>query len=215
MSPTPNIELVTCVDVRNVTTSGPNPKPVFQFLYASQLYGTLFAIYGQFTSKTLPDGSREVESVKLMLVNYQGVLNIGFTNHPLYYDGTAEQRLYFGVRGACSVNEKPEFKFNPSLKIPAGGHFRLRLARILYPLTDFEFVPSDRQPLKDIDQELSKPIPQSQHFDTEFQYRSGAGFYDHALKPGLVEHSGLSIEKLIKDGPLVSFRCHEGQVNLF
>ncbi|SDB64746.1 hypothetical protein SAMN03097699_2999 [Flavobacteriaceae bacterium MAR_2010_188] len=51
----------------------------FQFLYAGQLYGTFFGIFGQFNSDINQKSKQHVVSAaRFILVNYRGDINLGF-----------------------------------------------------------------------------------------------------------------------------------------
>lgn len=62
--------------IGNVNLS--NPKD-YQSIYASQLYGTFFAVYGKFTVEdTDPsDGIYKLLNLRLKILNYKGIINLG------------------------------------------------------------------------------------------------------------------------------------------
>lgn len=49
----------------------------YQFLYASQNYNTFYGIYGKFEAEKSKEGYL-INSITFLLVNYKGVINIGF-----------------------------------------------------------------------------------------------------------------------------------------
>ncbi|GAA0726328.1 hypothetical protein GCM10009430_33180 [Aquimarina litoralis] len=51
----------------------------FQFLYGSQLYGTLFGIYGKFTTTEAEEGYY-IQEIEFKTINYKGILNINISD---------------------------------------------------------------------------------------------------------------------------------------
>ena len=52
-----------------------------QLFYTSQLYGTFFCIFGSFVIKEDPnDGKKKIFGVRLQLINYKGLINIGIVD---------------------------------------------------------------------------------------------------------------------------------------
>lgn len=104
------MELVTCVDLEYKKKGD---KPVYQFIYASELYGTMFAIYAKFeySQVTLPDGPAvQIDKIDFQLVNYKGSFNIGFTGHRVQCEkaintktGEEFYNVFFIVRGASAT----------------------------------------------------------------------------------------------------------------
>ena len=132
-------ELVTGFDLYN---PGTEEKPVYQFIYASQLYCTLFAIYGRF--QTTMDGDNYVlHGVDLKLLNYQGVINVGFTPDetysPPFYEKLKEDeaKVYFGVIGMSELRDKV-VPFDPPLTVEKGKRCTITFCRILYALPGFD-----------------------------------------------------------------------------
>lgn len=110
MSKLTDLELVTCVDLNYTQTK--TGKPVYHFIYASELYGTMFAIYAKFEGREIDGGKAfEIDKMILKLVNYKGCLNIGFTSHSMEWTkGTSSDGDYYDidflVRGASSNFDK-------------------------------------------------------------------------------------------------------------
>lgn len=52
----------------------------YQFVYASQLYGTFFGVFVNFKTKIIDDETREIEEARFGLLNYKGVINMGITS---------------------------------------------------------------------------------------------------------------------------------------
>ncbi len=51
----------------------------FQFLYGSQLYGTLFGIYGKFNTTSV-DNAYHIKHIEFKTVNYKGILDINISD---------------------------------------------------------------------------------------------------------------------------------------
>ena len=61
-------------------------NPAEQLVYASSLYGTLFAVYATFDTEESGD-ERILKLMHLRLYNYKGFVNIGFIGDPKFdYD---------------------------------------------------------------------------------------------------------------------------------
>src|SRR6266496_6182820 len=85
-------------------------KPVYHFVYASQLYGTIFGIYAKFEPDPEYKGKNyAIKTISFKLINYKGSINIGLTGNYEWDDENTT--LYFGLRGA-SVTTEDKFKFD-------------------------------------------------------------------------------------------------------
>jgi len=222
MSKLSELELVSTVDLSYVSA-----KPTYHFIYASELYGTLFTVYAKFDWKKITlDGKEaaEITMITLKIVNYKGTLNIGFTGNKLYCDdqpkeGVDTYNITFCVRGANAVVDK-YFDFQeeedeqkeqgakdysiPRIQIAKGQRFPLTFIRILFPLSDFEGYLQERT---DRSARLLKNLetPVTPIFDTEFNDRDGVDFYDRDLKPGM----------FVPFEEAVGYRCNTSRVNLY
>ncbi len=200
--------LETSVDLGYVKNGN---KSVYQFIYGSQLYGTLFGVFARFHTKTSRnDNSYLIREISLLLINYHGTLNLGFTIHEPYFDG--RDNVYFAVRGGEKLYKK-RFKLDKTIEIEIGKQFPLVFNRILYPLPGFEFDINKRNS-RDNSVPLKINIPATSVFDSEFQYRSGLDYYDNELRPGMLGFDGLSMESLRNTHPFPSGRCHQSNVSL-
>ncbi|MBA4053137.1 MAG: hypothetical protein C0490_00340 [Marivirga sp.] len=217
-------ELVTAFDLKN---SGTDKKPVYQFIYASQLYGTLFAIYGRFKTTTKGKACK-INELTLTLLNYQGVINIGFTPDKPYYpphysqkakDEKSEEResmLYFGVMGLSMLREKI-IPIKPALIIEEGERHKFTFNRILYRLEGF----SGNNPPVKTGGDFGKPdgkVPDTPFFDAEFHARSGVDYFQNPLRPGMADYEHLTLKHLhttIAKFDVASPRCTQSIVNLY
>lgn len=188
-------------------------KPVFQFVYASQLYGTLFALYGRFNIEEAPDHlSCVVKDVKLSLYNYVGNINMGFIADQPEFEVTEDgPSIYFGVRGTSMLREKTVL-FPPGFTILKGERTKLIFNRVLYPLPDFTYEPTEDRVT---DQPLEEEVPNTPVFDSEFQARSGSDYFNNPLRPGMAGYQGATIER-DEGGKLkiASLRCTQSIVYL-
>ncbi|MBS1557370.1 MAG: hypothetical protein JST69_01480 [Bacteroidetes bacterium] len=183
-------DLVTCVDLNHTTPISNEFEEVYHFLYASQVYQTLFAVYGKFDFSVK---DLKVKGVDLQLLNYNGLMNVGFcdveTNDIPNTRKTED--FYFGVQGGSNKRsiylEVTDPAGNPTeIQLTKGKHTRIVFSRILYKLLNFN--PADVN---------------SVWFDTEFHSRSGTEYYDNNLHPGMAGNKWVS-----------SPRCRESYVNL-
>ncbi|TMU57494.1 hypothetical protein [Flagellimonas algicola] len=204
-----NSNLMTSVDLTLTDKKMDNP---YHFIYGSNLYGTLFGVFGQFEIETTGDGNVcLVKKIHMDLVNYKGLINIGFSKHTPFIKG--RKNIYFGVKGGRREYQKT-IKFKDPLVIKKHERLPLVFNRMLYPIKGFEFDIKKRNK-RDNNKELKKPIPKTRVFDTEFQYRSGSGYYDSELRPGMLGYNGLSLESIRNTMPFPSPRCHHSKVSLF
>jgi hypothetical protein len=130
---TKSSNLITSLELNNTGTA---EDPVFQFVYATQVYGTLFGMYAKFKIADLGDKCR-LEEMTLEILNYQGVINIGFSPHDVLIDKTPEEiGIYFGVMGA-SLDYEKIVPITKELTVDKGGRLQVNFYRILHPLADF------------------------------------------------------------------------------
>ena len=73
VSSTPSVNLQTTIDL-----SIPYDKDINQFIYGSQLYGTVFAVYAKFNC-SIEGNEATLNSIDFKLINYKGCVNLGFT----------------------------------------------------------------------------------------------------------------------------------------
>lgn len=214
-----DLEFVTAVDLNYtmddfIENEVKNTKPVYHFIYASQLYGTFFGIYAQFVreeNKVDDQKNFKISKIELKLLNYKGIINIGFTSHSHSQDRDGT-RITFRVRGASSNFEKPLI-LDPPITVEKGKRTLIIFNRILQPLPDFDGYFDDRQRSDDsqcseASSKLTDEPPISTLFDSEFNDRDGIDFYNNDLKPGLYENDN---ETLMA----VGHRCNTSKVNLY
>jgi len=181
-----DLDIVSTVEVDNTDTNG---RPVYHALYASQLYGTFFGVFGQFLLEPIPPGgtddTRKVKSLHLRVLNLQGVLNIGFSTYDPTFDevtnddGTKKLVINMGVRGASRIQEKTlTFKDKLPLQLKKGKRLRIELGRLLFPMTGVEVGPGTNP-----SQQLNTPNQEDPYFDSEFHYRNGV---DHSYQAGRI-----------------------------
>ncbi|RIV72105.1 hypothetical protein [Flagellimonas aequoris] len=200
--------LVTSVDLGYFENE---EKPVYHFIYGSQLYETLFGVFAKFQLETVNEGeSYLLKKLTILLMNYQGTINLGFTSHKLHFDGN--HNVYFAVRGGRKRFKK-DLNFEKPIELKKGERFPLIFNRILYPLPGFSFDIDERNS-RDNSKPLKVKIPRTRIFDTEFQYRNGVDYYDKELRPGMLGFNGISMESLKNSHPFPSPRCHQSNVSL-
>ncbi|SHG44893.1 hypothetical protein SAMN04488109_0322 [Chryseolinea serpens] len=211
-------ELVTGFDLNN---PGTEQHPVYQFVYASQLYGSvLFAIYGRF--ETTKDGDNYLlKAVNLKLLNYQGVINIGFTGEePVYStinkESGEEARIYFGVTAMSSLREA-RAPIEPYLPVVKGTRCTITFCRILYALPGFNAPPPGNTNDGEIYRKPSNvTTPDGMFFDPEFHGRSGVDYFLNPLRPGMAGYEKVTLENLRdKNNRLGSPRCSQSVVKLY
>ncbi|HEX6891174.1 MAG TPA: hypothetical protein VF141_10775 [Chryseolinea sp.] len=195
-----------------LTNPGTEEDPVFQFVYATQVYGSLFGMYARFKITDLGDKC-SLDEMTLKILNYQGVINIGFTSHDVLIDTTgAEPKIYFGVMGA-SLDYEKIVPIKHELTVPKGGRLQVIYCRILYPLADFAST-IDLSAGRDVHNALKDPIPVSPLFDSEFQARSGLDYFNNPLRPGMVGYDGFALGNTEYSSKIASIRCTQSIVNL-
>jgi hypothetical protein len=215
--------LLSTVDLNNssFTDATGAAVPVWQFVYGSQLYQTLFAVYANFRTTAAPGGGLLVHDVRLKLINYQGVLNIGFIDEKEPVHRPDLKKLYFGVRGGSALTEitcpfvnsaTPPVPTPLTVKTGTANAHPLTFCRMLYPLEPFHFPLGSRAPYE---KEVQAGVPNVSVFDTEFQARSGYDYFNEPDRAGMYNHNGHDLEHIRNGGaPLGSPRCHEGVAKL-
>ena len=202
-----DFEFVTSVDLNYAEAKiDKKTKPVCHFLYASQLYGTLFAIYGQFVGVKHEDGFA-IKELSMKLLNYKGVINIGFTKDKLVWKKVGNKdNLYFVVQGLSTTVVK-NFIFPKPVVIKKGERFPITFNRLLRPLPDFEKYLVKRNGSTASGLIKGEP-PLVPLFDSEFNDRDGIDFYDNEIKPGMFRGSKLGPEA-------AGWRCNNSTVSLY
>ncbi|WP_420400614.1 hypothetical protein [Flagellimonas sp.] len=170
--------------------------PVHHFIYGSQLYGTVFAIYGKFNIEPEADGNKcIVLSIELKLINYKGLINIGFTKRkPILHRD--RKSIFFGVQGASKITTQTICFRDPL--VVGSAPYDLIFKRLLYPLKGFKFSLRERLCHGNIEKPLGKPIPHKKYFDSEFYYRNGDEYFYRALRPGMYGFEGVTLKKIAK-----------------
>jgi hypothetical protein len=210
-------ELLTCVDLNN---AGPDPvnlkpgeKSIYHFLYASQLYGTLFGVFGRFHIEDVDGGKTcNVSKVDLKILNYQGPVNIGFEKKPTYSKG--DKTVTLSVQGA-NINEDQSVEFDNDLRIVKGSKQMIIFDRVVMPLQEMsDYI--GRLPVNDGTRPVAAPTSRTPLFDSEFLDRSGAEHFKRPVKPGMFgyvqkEADQESNKKIF----MPSLRCTQSNVNLY
>ncbi|WP_394747123.1 hypothetical protein [Spongiimicrobium salis] len=118
----------------------PSENSRFQTVYASQSYGTFYAIFARFTVKdifeedSIVKKKKLLERVELKLVNYKGLLNMGLVREteadPNAYEAEAGVKsllIKVNVKGAAGgdTTDSDEILFNPPVVIENGMYLSL------------------------------------------------------------------------------------------
>jgi hypothetical protein len=199
------LEFVTSVNMRYYKSDGNKPKRVYHGVYASQVYGTMFAIYGYFRSpKNQPKNCCLVSGVNLRLLNYKGVVNIGFpdTKGDAITNGD-DIIIDFNIQG-LRTNDEMEITFSHPIEFRKPGRKRIIFNRKLIPLPHFEVDQKNQDNLSKLKRPRPSSVPATPCFDTEFHYRDGVDYYDAIIRDGM---AGVVREAF-------SFRCVQSNVDL-
>lgn len=207
-----HFDFMTSVDFTYKNQNGSRP---YHLLYGSQLYNTLFAIYGKFIFDLDATGAIcYLQRIDFKLVNYKGTVNIGFAKEDIL-SNEAEDQLYVFVQGLRRKTIHG-YAFKKPMEIERGNRCPLVINRILNPLKgetfDVDNVASRR--ITSRDYEMLDMDDGEKVFDNEFKYRDGLGYLDRPLQPGML---GYEKSKETKDGKsylLGSPRCHQSNVML-
>jgi len=201
-------DLVGAVELANKKNG---KQPVYHAVYASQLYGTFFGVFGEFrTKKAAKKDALEITRITFRILNYSGIVNIGFsTKQPNYVPDDDNATIYLGVRAGSEIYEKT-IKFKKShLVVEKNIRKRLVIQRVVFPAFGFVVSGANDTPTSPKPQS----IPSGQLFDREFYSRTGLDWFCEPTREGM---------SLINDGkgvvPLpIAFpspRCVGGNVNL-
>ena len=188
---------ITTVDLKNAGNS-------YHFLYASQLYGTFFSIFGKFD---FDPNTLLVRSIDLQLLNYKGVVNIGFcamesSDIP---PNPSKEDLYYGVQGG-NTDTYIKADFRSPIQLTKGTPTPVTFHRVLYALNNYNRNPGGKP---------SDPMgvpPMEPYFDTEFHYRSGIDFFNRELRYGM--NGGPKAPKILESDKALNPRCTHSTVNL-
>lgn len=89
----------------------------YQALYASQLYGTFFSVYGKFTCKIPADGETAlgkeeymIDKIDFKIINYKGLLNLGISAVNMVNAMTYDDVLFENGRPIRSVHKTIELE---------------------------------------------------------------------------------------------------------
>lgn len=188
----------SCKFRTTVDLSIPFEDNVYQFLYGSQLYGTLFAVYGMFDCDPFMNNTTKINTIIFRLINYRGNVNMGLLNEGDYkpkrrVDKEGRNSIELFVKPLLSSVDPVHFTFNgKGLEVKNGQQLTFqRLA-----------VPWDER----LDSKTETGKSQEKiFFDSEFNYRDG--FYQEPEKP----RDG-HFDK--KEHGIASPRCHYSCVSL-
>ncbi|KYG72785.1 hypothetical protein [Roseivirga echinicomitans] len=88
----------------------------YQAIYASQLYGTFFCVFGKFTCLAIEKDEYTLDKIEFKIINYKGIINLGISDVKGIFDlkdgaGNIIKAINIEVRGLC---EADEFQLNCS-----------------------------------------------------------------------------------------------------
>ena len=125
----------------------------YQFIYASQNYGTFYAIYAQFEID-----NNYITRINFELINYKGNINLGFNEHDISPAHTevheSKLHLLLNVKG-LSPSRFAHITFSEQNKISLDSFDSIYIYRQLIPLSDSAY--------------------KDEVFDSEHYTRSGEG----------------------------------------
>lgn len=113
---------------------GPDCEKLNQFVYASQLYGTFFCVYGIFEASDAEGDKKRIDKITLNILNYKGNLNLGLEK--AYYDKD-KKTIILHVKGMTDPENLVEVDFNGRNIIVEKGD-ELKLYRELDRLSSAE-----------------------------------------------------------------------------
>jgi len=145
----------------------------------------------------------------MKLLNYKGVINIGFLGTPKFSIDIINGGNFidFGVQGANNDVERVVILKKP-LIVAERERVRLVFRRTLHPLPGFNKPKSGQLVQLNSNKKLPAAPPTVPLFDSEFYDRDGIDFYIRDSKPGMANaNPGMN---RINFG----FRCTESNVNL-
>jgi hypothetical protein len=203
-----NADLVCSVDLTNLTYQ---ELPVCHALYASQLYGTFFGVFGQFKTEPKKKNGKKVlviKSLEFDILNYSGTVNIGFsTRVPSYANIDEIPTIYLGVRAGSEIMTKKILFNDPDFYVEKGVRKRIKIHRYLFPMEGFSIPTGDPSDLQ------TTPIPAGQMFDAEFYFRTGEYYFGQPSREGMaqvIDGRG----KVPQPTTFPSLQCYESVVNL-
>lgn len=215
-------DFVTCVHLNHkiypASESGEkNDKVVYHGIYVSQLYGTMFAIYGSFDIREdRGNACCYLTRINLKLLNYKGLVNLGFYQESMVVNSEGPNKEKKEVKKitipiqALSGKYQMEIILNPPIKVQHGTFERIVFERLLYPINGFGVDPAGQTNIHIVKEVKGgavnpTPIPDLPYFDTEFHYRDGVDYYDQLLLPG---------KKGYRKPGVFSVRCIHSNVNI-
>jgi hypothetical protein len=193
MSDFSTIELATTVDLNyRISSDG---KPVYHLIYASQLYGTVFAMYGRFEGREInidADKAFAIDKISLAILNYKGIINIGFTENDFGWDIDDKQdNFFFGVMGT-STKVDHEVPLADPIVVKKGTPIQMTFNRTLRPLPGFDGYLSNRPAHSPNPSGLLTATPPILPlFDSEFNDRDGTDFYNKDLRLGMAGYNNV------------------------
>lgn len=199
---------ITTLDLKNlVIQNGPDKGELVEhFIYASSIYGTTFGVFCKIEGEELNKDSFKINTLLLRIINYVGVINIGFLNNEVGQSHSAYDRkretVSFAVQGANSCDELSIDLKSEKVIVTSIVPVTLTFERTLHPLKDFVALNKD---VPSRTEQSAYPVPKKDLFDTEFNYRNGVDLYYQLLRPGM-----LGFESTRQ--PLPSPRCHQSFV---
>lgn len=199
-------DLVTCVHLNHKSSVvEKKKKDVYHGIYASQLYGTLFAIYGSFDISEEKNKCCHVKKISLKLLNYKGLFNIGFHQNSIKVDVTDKKNVIEIPLQALSKKYEMEILIKQPIRVEIQDFKRVVFRRFLYPIEEFGVDMGSQEKIANLKKLKSASIPNQPFFDTEFNYRDGVDYYDQLLHPGMAGSKSYGV---------FSERCLESNVNI-
>ncbi len=178
--------------ITTVDLTIPYSEKTYQFLYGSQLYGTLFAIYGRIDCSAQENHTYNVKGINFRLINYKGCVNMGFERIELDKEGkNNNNKLTINIY-VRPLKCRDQMKFNKDFTVQ--NNTEILIQRWGMPYTERLSHPNE-------DGEMSR---RSIFFDTEFNYRDG--YYEVGNPPRDGQEDG--------SHPFPSPRCHQSNVRM-
>lgn len=169
-------QFITTVDLTK-----PFDENIYQFIYGSQLYGTLFAVYGLFDCTSQANNTVNVNRIRFQLINYRGCVNLGIDHIDeliLRKDSIVLPIIKLFVKPLLpSINHIDYYLKDKELQITSDQI--IVLERLAMPF-------DERIKGENTNGESQGKI----FFDTEFNYRDG--YYENAqpIRPGHIDWEG-------------------------
>lgn len=108
-----------------------NSKPLYQFVYASQLNHTFFSVFANFKSKQKDKNTRMITDVDFHIFNYKGPFNFGIANVDFDYGSKTFKVTVQAMLVNNSTRSCENFK---GFEVKKGEH--VSLVRSLVPCLD-------------------------------------------------------------------------------